>query len=182
MKALLFGALWLAPGLLLALRRAERPLGERVLSLLFWPFFLFTGDAAPPSQQAAPTGPLGRLHRALGADAGATAVVRELQQAISRLEGRLARVEAALAEVEAPLPSEESGSLAEARRRSATLLRETRGACLVELEAALAAVEETATRLVIVRERGSSDEVGALLEALRGRLQAAEEVAACRAV
>lgn len=180
MKAVLFGALWLAPGLVLALRRVERPALERGLSLLFWPFFLFTGEPAVPRAARTPTGPLGRLHRALGGDAGATAVVRELQQAISRLEERLARVESALSELEHAGAAPEEGSLAEARRRSASLLRDARDACRTELEAALAAVEETATRLVIARETGSSDEVGELLEALRGRLQAAEEVAACQ--
>ena len=181
MKALLFGALWLGPGVVVALRASSRHPVERLLCLLFWPFFLFDTDEAPqPAAGPVPRGPLARLHRALGGDDAASSVVLELQQAVARLEERLQRMDAALGELgpEAGAALPEADPLADARARSTSLLQEARTTCKSELDAALAAVEETATRLVIARETGSSAEVRELLASLRGRLQAAEEVAA----
>ncbi len=179
MRAALFGLLWLLPGVWLALRGRTRPAAERVLILVFWPFFLGAEgpvEAAPPSWTC-PEGPLGRLHQALGGDHAATGVVVELQRAVARLEDRLSRLDAALGQLASGEQGEVSEALRAARSRSADLLEHARARCRGELDAALAAVEETATRLVIARETGSSTEVRGLLDSLRSRLHAAEEVA-----
>jgi len=174
-KALVFGLLWVSVGVVVAARvGASR--GERVLVLLFWPFFLVGGEEPEPELRRG-RGPLSRLRQALGGEDAAEAVVGELERAVERLERRLSRVDAAHAELDAAVGPGGDSDLARARRRSMTMLEEARERCRQELDAALAAVEETATRLVVAQETGSSVEVRGLLESLRSRLRAAEEVA-----
>lgn len=175
MKAVVFGLIWISAGVLIAVRTGGSR-GERALVLLFWPFFLVGGDHTETEAAQRP-GPLGRLRQALGGGDTAASVVGDLERVVARLERRLSRVEAAHAELDADVRSGEDSDLARARQRSAAMLGEARERCRRELDAALAAVEETATRLVIAQETGTSAEVQGLLASLRGRLQAAEEVA-----
>lgn len=158
MKALLFLGGWLCVGVVVATMRVEGPL-ERALALLFWPFFLVQPAQAPPR-----TGALERLRSALGPEAGSEAFVEELDRALRSLRARLERVEGALAELD-----EDQGT-------SRQLLEEARDRARQDLEEALAAIEESAARLVIAQSTGG--EVDAILAALRHRLLAAEEVAA----
>ena len=107
MKELIFGLIWVAPGVFLAATRSRRPVAERVLSLLFWPFFVAMGEErAGEGSWAPPAGPLSRLHQALGADDSATTVVLDLHQAVGRLEARLDRMTRALAQVDAVVADE----------------------------------------------------------------------------
>lgn len=170
--ALLFA--WLLVGVAVAFRGA-RPPGERALGLVFWPFFV--GGQSEPDD-AAPTDPaLARLHRALGEGDAADDVVAELHRALGRLRARRDRVQA---EIDA-LGADAAGPRADSQARSRALLEAARDRVGAELARAEAAIEETATRLVLAHEAGDAAEVGPLLDALRGRLGAAEELGAGRA-
>jgi len=174
-KAVVFGLIWISVGVVFAARSGGSR-SERALVLLFWPFFVVGGvDAETDAPQN--TGPLGRLRQALGGGDTAAAMVGELERTVARLESRLSRVQAAQAELDGDVRPGGDSDLARARERSAAMLGEARERCRRELDAALAAVEETATRLVIAQETSSSAEVEGLLASLRSRLQAAEEVA-----
>lgn len=169
MKAALLLGGWLMVGAWVAFR-SQRPPGERALALLFWPFFLqgMPGAAAP-----APVEPsLARLRRALGEGDAADDVVAELSRALQRLRGRRDRLQAELD----GLGEAAVGPVADARSRSRGLLAAARGRLEVELARAEGAVEETATRLVLAGEAGATADVEPLLEALRSRLSAAEEL------
>ena len=169
MKAWLFLALWLAVGLWLA-RQGERSPAERALALFFWPFFLGQGDEEPP-----PPSPLERLRTALGErDLAGQAIAEELERALDRLRAKLARVEGALAE----LPREGEGAVAQARAASRKLLESARQRHRRDLDAALAAMEEAATRLHLAQDASERGAVDALLRSLKDRLLAEEEVGA----
>lgn len=163
MKAALLLAAWLAAGAFVAFRGPRAP-GERLLALLFWPFFL--GAPPAPAEPAS----LARLRRALGDGDAAADVVAELRSALDRLSARRARV----AEELAGLGEGDGGDGARARSRE--LLTQALAAVERERARVEAAVEETATRLVLARDSGADDQVDALLGALRSRLSAAEEV------
>ena len=168
MKALLLLAGWTAVGSWVAFR-GERSVGERALALLFWPFFL--GQDAPvegPGLHPASA----RLARALGEGDAAGEVVAELSVALFGLEARQARVQDELA----GLGPEVQGEVGDARRRSRALLTEALARLAAEQARAEAAIEETATRLVLAREAGQDEDVGVLLNALRARISAAEEL------
>lgn len=165
MRAWIFAALWLGTGLLVATRGPRSP-SERALCLLFWPFFL--GETSPNAPA-----PLIRLQRALGTDPGAEALLASLERALDELRQRLKRLDAALLQ----LPDPGDGPLAQARQESRRLLEETRDAQRLELERALARVEQAATRLFLAQETADRGEVQRVLENLRHRLLAEEEVA-----
>ena len=169
MKAWLFLALWLAVGFWVA-RQAGRSSTERALALLFWPFFLGQGDDDP-----LPPSPLDRLRTALGErDLAGQAIAEELERALDRLRARLARVEGSLAE----LPREGRGAVAQARDASRKLLESAREHHRRDLDAALAAMEEAATRLYLAQDASERGAVDALLRSLKDRLLAEEEVGA----
>lgn len=172
MKAVFLLGGWLAVGTWVAFR-TQRPPGERALALLFWPFFL---QGMPGASASAPIEPsLARLSRALGEGDAADDVVAELSRALQRLRGRRDRVQAELD----VLGAAAAGPVADARARSRALLEAARDRLEVELARAEGAVEETATRLVLAGEAGEAGataDVGPLLEALRSRLSAAEEL------
>lgn len=169
---------WLAVGLAVGLR-GRRSAWERVLAVCFWPFFLVApvgpdpaaGSAGPTTASAAP---LARLRAALAPGDPAHAVVDRLASALDRQGARLARLEVAAAGA-GPVPGDEP-ALAEARLRSRDLLVQARDRERAALGVALAAVEEAATRLWLLRERGEPAEVEALLRGLVARLDAGVEV------
>ena len=169
MKAGLLLCAWLLVGVWVAFR-APRSAGERALALLFWPFFLGDAPVVATSRHVEPS--LARLRRALGEGDAADDVVAELSRALARLRGRQGRVQA---ELDA-LGLGASGPVAEARERSRALLVAAFDRIQGELARAEAAIEETATRLVLAREGGGAADVGPLLDALRVRLAAAEEL------
>jgi hypothetical protein len=169
-KALIFGLCWVGVGAALASRRrpGEGP-AELALAVLFWPLFLAQGGGGP-----APADPMDRLRRALGPGDAAAGLLGELEEALRRLAARQARVEAALRE----LRGAGEGPGTEVRRASEAMLRGALERVRAERHAALAAVEEAATRLLLAGEDGDRGEVEHLLQALRARLVAGEEVEA----
>lgn len=169
MKAAVLLGAWLSVGAWVALRGPRPPL-ERALAWLFWPFFLGESGPAPADVEVDPT--LARLQRALGEGDAADGVVAELSRALGRLRGRRDRVQS---ELDA-LGAGPVGPVGDARARSRALLEAALARIHAELGLVEAAIEETATRLVLSREGGGGAEVGPLLDALRGRLAAAEEL------
>ena len=161
MKAWMFGLIWLSLGIWLAWR-SDRPAGDRAMMVLFWPLFL--GGSTPQ-----PAGPLERLRDAMGTP---TPLIDELRAALGALQQREARITAALA----GLSEHGEGEVARAQSRSRQMLQEARAQVRQQHEAALAAIEETATRLMLARESGNTDEISALLSTLRARMLAVEEV------
>ncbi len=172
MKAWLFVTGWVAVGAFLAFRPGSGRRGaEAALVLLFWPFFL---AQAPPRAGARAVDPLVRLRSALGEDPGAQVVADELECALDGVRDRLARVDRALTEIS----SDGDGAVGEARATSRLLLEEAQQRSRAELDEALAAIEEAATRLVLARESREAGQVDAILTTLRDRLLAVEEVEA----
>ena len=168
MKALLLLAGWTAIGSWVAFR-GDRTVGERGLALLFWPFFL---GQEPPAAGAGLHPSLARLARALGEGDAAEEVVTELSAALYGLSARRHRVQEELT----GLGPEEAGDVGDARRRSRGLLTQALAALDGERAQAEAAIEETATLLVLARETGQDEDVGVLLRALRARISAAQEL------
>ncbi|MFT4975284.1 MAG: DNA anti-recombination protein RmuC [Myxococcota bacterium] len=161
MKAWLFGIAWVSVGAWLAWR-ASRPRSEQAMMVLFWPLFL--GSSVPHAAD-----PLARLRAALGED---TALLSELREALSSLTRRAARIDAELA----GLLCEGEGEVAKARQRSRQLLIEARTKLRQQHQQALAAIEETATRLMLARESGDVSQIEAVLGELRSTMLAVEEV------
>lgn len=161
MKAWLFGVAWVGLGTWLAFR-STRPRSEQVMMVLFWP--LFMGNQAPPA-----TDPLSRLQAALGED---TALLSELRQALSALAQRAARIDAELA----GLQPHGEGEVARARERSRQMLIAARDQVRQQHQQALAAIEETSTRLMLARESGDVGQIEAVLGELRSQMLAVEEV------
>lgn len=174
MKALIFGAIWLCIGTVVAFRD-PRPWAERLLAALFWPFFIIS---TPPPVGPPTHAPLERLRQAMGEGDAAEALLGELERTVARLRARVERLSQA-AEKVAGGPSEDS-AMGRARGDSERLLQEARAKARLELEAALVAIDDAATRLVIAREAGQPGEVAALLAALRQRLLAEAEVDAAK--
>lgn len=176
MKALLLIVGWLGCGLLLCAREhftgVRRPAWERVLALVFWPFFLVGGSAPAAPADAAP---IARLRAALAPDDPAQGLVSELAAALRRQQERVARLDGALAAA-GDTGGPQDAPLAEARTRSRQLLAAARAREGEALGEALAAIEEAATRLWLLREGGERGEVEALLGGLAARLRAGEEV------
>lgn len=168
MKALLLLVGWSAIGSWVAFG-GDKTIAERALSLIFWPFFIGQDTAA----EGAGLHPAsGRLARALGEGDAAEEVVTELSGALFKLSARRARVQEELA----GLGPEVVGEVGDARRRSRALLNQALDRLAAEQAHAEAAIEETATRLVLAREAGQEEDVGVLLNALRARIAAAEEL------
>lgn len=160
---------WLAVGLAVGLRGQRAP-WERALAVAFWPFFLLV----PAGGGVLQAGSVERLRAALAPDDPAQALVDNLERALRRQQARVARLEEAVGragEVEGDGPE-----LVAARRRSLALLVAARDRERAAVGAALAAVEETSTRLWLLRERGEPAEVDALLRGLAARLDADLEV------
>lgn len=168
MKAWMLLSGWLVVGLAVGLRGQRAP-WERVLAVAFWPFFLVA-----PASGSAGSDPVSRLRAALGEDDPALAMVSRLTQALARQQARLARLEAAVAR--AGPGAQDDPALALARQRSRELLVTARDRERATLSEALAAVEEAATRLWLLRERGEPAEVEALLRGLAARIDASAEV------
>ena len=180
MHTVLVLSAWLVLGLVIALR-GPRPAWERALALLFWPFFLMGElSLAPPAAAVPPTSPsvdpgsLVRLRAALGEGDPAQALVADLGRALAAHQARVDRLEAALAAVGGP--STEDPALDRARARSRALLAQARDAERQALGEALAAIEEAATRLWLLRAGAERGEVEALLAGLAARLRAGAEV------
>lgn len=172
---------WLVVGLAVGLR-GRRSAWERALAVCFWPFFLVVPAGLDPAAAgAAPAdarAPLARLRAALAPDDPAHAVIDRLAAALDRQQARLSRLEAAAAGA-GPVAGDEP-ALAQARQRSRALLFQARDRERAALGGALAAVEEAATRLWLLRERGEPAEVEALLRGLVARLDAGVEVEGLR--
>jgi hypothetical protein len=159
-KAWLFGIAWVSLGTWLAYR-STRPRSEQAMMVLFWPLFL--GNQAPSAD------PLARLRAALGED---TALISELREALSALTRRATRIDTELAS----LPPHGEGEVAQARERSRQMLIAARQQVRQQHQQALAAIEETSTRLMLARESGDVRQIEAVLGELRSKMLAVEEV------
>ncbi len=147
---------WLLVGGFVA-SRGEREAWERALAFFFWPFFL-----VPAPQPPGGGGPLVRLRDALPPDDPAVGVMDQLEQAVAAQQGRLDRLTHALQQTDVPRSRE---------RIAEALEREQQG-----LSAGLAAIEDAATHLWLMREQGRPAEIGRLLQGLADRISAGEEI------
>jgi len=198
MRAWMLLLAWASVGLLVSLRGGPRPAWERALAVAFWPFFLPValagtgGEGVDPGvdsgvdrpASASGQGPVACLRLALAPDDPAQALVERLAAALDTLQARVFRLEQAVTEAEAGSsragePSLGAGAavLAAARDRSRALLVQALEQERKALGEALAAIEEVATRMWLLREAGQPAEVEALLRALAARLDAGVEVA-----
>lgn len=169
MKAWLFLSIWLGVGLMVGLRRSAPP-WERLLAVLFWPFFL-VGEGGPPPAEG---DPLDRLRRALGDDEQAGLLLVRLERAMALQTDRIRRLERELLSLRQVRGGEPA--LVESRARSMAAVE---GALAAERRAwaqTLARIDEQATRLVLLAEEGRQAAVGALIADLVGLLEARSEV------
>lgn len=153
MKAWLWVGGWLLIGAAVAARGQRTP-AERALVAMFWPFFLFS-----PAQAR---GPLERLRSALPADDPAATLVDQLAVAIADQRARLQRLAIARTETDV-LRSREQ--LEAALRREQQLLADS-----------LAAIEDAATHLWLMRDAGRPVEIRSLLQGLADRIAASREI------
>ena len=162
MKVMAFGGAWLFVGALVAARNPQPPL-VRGLILFFWPFFVVDIPEKPSA--------IVRLRSAMHSDDPANSLVGELENALERMHARQVRLGRALRELE---------GTASSNVRSRVLLQDAHDQYQQEFDAVIAAIEETATRLILAREAGSHEEVSALLGALHARMMSVLEVSQTR--
>jgi hypothetical protein len=169
MKAWLVLSIWLLLGLAVGLRRGGPP-WERLLAVVFWPFFLVADSSSP----LAAGDPLARLRRALGADEQAAPWLLHLERALAAHSARVRRLE----EEVAGLLAERGGeaALVEARARSLETIEQALRRERESRAEAQARIEESATRLLLIHEGGRLEAVRPRLDELIGLLEARAEV------
>lgn len=169
MRAWVALSIWVALGLAVGLRRAAPP-WERLLAVMFWPFFLMVDSATP--QPA--SDPLSRLRRAMGPDDQGSPLIQRLERALAAHTSRVARLELEVA----GLLSQRGGELAliEARARSLETIELALRRERESWAGAQARIEESATRLLLVHEEGRLAAVRPLMDELVGLLEARAEV------
>ena len=152
MKALLLLGAWVGLGCAVAFRR-PLPAIDRLLAVLFWPFFLGGEPVAPPAS------PVAQLARVLASDPTTAALARSLLAEEARLTESLDRLQAAATD---------------ATGRSAGLLDAARGQAAAALIRLRDLADEAHARLVVAAElQGGAPDV---LADLRAHLAALDEV------
>lgn len=152
MKALLLLGVWMGLGCAVAFRR-PLPALDRVLAVLFWPFFL-GGEPAP-----VPASPVAQLARVLAPEPTTAGLARSLLAEEARLTDSIARLEAAA-----------SG----ATGRSAGVLDAAQGQAVAALARLRDLADEAHARLLVAAaQQGGAPDV---LADLRAHVSALDEV------
>ncbi len=184
MKAWLPLSAWLLLGLAVGLRRSAPP-WERLLAVVFWPFFLMaesssasspasSSPSSPSSSTLSASASLSRLRRAMGPDEHVGPFIQRLERALAAHASRVARLEEEISGLQA----QRGGApvLVEARARSLESIEQALRQERESLAGAEALIEESATRLLLVHEGGRLAAVGPLMDELVGLLEARAEV------